>query len=335
MFRQLCLAIVLGLGLTTTLLADGPSDTVLRSEEVLCELMAIPARQIPCQLLNEAKGIVIVPNVLKIGFVAGARQGCGVVMVRDADCEWSLPQFVRLTGSGIGFQAGVQETDVVLVFMSRRGIDGLMRGACTVGVDGSIAAGPIGRDTSAETDPSLCADVYSYSRSRGLFLGVSLEGTSLEIDHASHASYYGTPTGQLPARVPAAAGALRHFLSDLAPPRALPMPPQVGTTPMPSRLVESLRRSLIHNDEHLRAILTPEWQTYLALPSEFQQPGSMPKQDAEAEVLRRFALINNSPEYSRLAQRPEFKTTYELLNEYDKALQGSRVTLQLPSPPRH
>lgn len=334
MHRHFCLAIVLGWGLSATLFADGPAETVLSSEQVLCELMAIPARQIPCQLLNEAQGIVIVPNVRKIGFIAGARRGCGVVMVRDADCEWSLPQFVSLTGGSVGFQAGIQDTDVVLAFMTRNGIEGLMRGACTAGVDASVAAGPVGRETAVGIDPMLRSDIYSYSRSRGLFLGVSLEGTALEIDHASHARFYGTPTGQLPARVPAGAAALRQFLADLTPP-ASSTPAHVFSAPVvPPRLIEGLRRSLNQSDEQLQALLSPEWQNYLALPAELEQPGSVPNPEARAQILRRFALVNSSPEYQHLAQRPEFKNTYELLVEIDKALSGSRVTLKLPSPPR-
>lgn len=335
MCKYLCLAIVLGWGLQATLFADSPAETVVLSERVLCELMAIPGRQIPCQLLNEAQGIVIVPNVLKVGFIAGARQGCGVVMVRDADCEWSLPQFVMLTGGSIGFQAGVQGTDVVLVFMTRKGIAGLMKGACTVGVDASVSAGPVGRETAIGTDPALCADIYSYSRSRGLFLGVSLEGTALEIDHASHAWYYGAPTDHMPARVPAAAASLRHFLSDLTARTPL-TPAHVHSAPAVSpKLIESLRRSLHQSDEQLQALLSPEWRDYLALPNELQQPGSFPKPEAQAQAMRRFALINSSPEYQHLAQRQEFKNTYELLDAYNRALSDTHVTLQLPPPPKY
>lgn len=240
----------------------------------------------------------------------------------------------------------------MLVFMSRKGIAGLMRGTCTVGVDLSAAAGPMGRDTAIATDPALCADVYSYSCSRGLFLGASLEGTALEIDHAAHAFYYGAPTGQIPARVPAGAASLRHFLAELTPPAVSvppgsPIPPSTTVPgspvpgqvppplPVPPRLIEGMRRSLNQSDEQLQSLLTPEWRTYLALPHEFHHAGSVPTPEAQEQVLRRFTLINNSPEYQELAQRPEFKHTYELLGAYTKALAGNRVTLKLPPPPRN
>ena len=134
--------------------------------------MAIPGRQIPETLLAEAQGIAIVPNVIKVGFVAGIRWGHGVVMVRDAEGEWSLPQFVTLTGGSVGWQAGVQGTDVVLVFLTKKSVEGLWRGKFTIGADASVAAGPVGHDAAAATDARLRAEILSYSRSRGLFIGL-------------------------------------------------------------------------------------------------------------------------------------------------------------------
>ena len=121
MYRSLLLAAIVGWGITATQAsyANGPADTVVESEQVLSELMAIPGKQIPHRLLEEAQGIAIIPNVIKIGFVAGARRGHGVVMVRDHDGEWSLPQFITLTGGSVGWQAGIQGTDVVLIFTTK------------------------------------------------------------------------------------------------------------------------------------------------------------------------------------------------------------------------
>ena len=188
--------------------------TVRQSEQVLAEIMAIPAKSIPEYLLAEAQGIVIVPNVIKIGFIAGVRRGHGVVMVRDAEGEWSLPQFVTLTGGSVGWQAGIQGTDVVLVFTTRKGVDGLLQGKFTIGADASASAGPVGRNASASTDATLKSEILSYSRSRGLFLGVAIDGSVLEIDNQAHVMYYGSPSSELPRAVPQSAIQLRQFLVD-------------------------------------------------------------------------------------------------------------------------
>ena len=329
----LILAMILGGGMSTATFANGPAETVVEAEQVLSELMAIPIKQIPHQLLKEAQGIAIIPNVIKIGFIGGARRGHGVVMVRDAEGEWSLPQFVVLTGGSVGWQAGIQATDVVLVFTTRKGVEGLMRGKFTVGVDASASAGPIGRETAVGTDATLLSEIYSYSRSRGLFLGVSLDGSALEIDHASHAFYYGTPSGQLPGRVPRASAELRHFLADLTPKHSAARaiePPAPANNP---KLMEGLRRSLNQNAGQLHSELSPEWRRYLALPHEFQQPGVNPSPETLALVIKHYAHANSSPEYQNLARHPEFQRTYELLIEYEKAVSAVRPTLQLPPPP--
>ena len=123
MRRHFVLTMICVLGVSAASFANGPAESVMESEQVLNELMAIPARQIPRRLLAEAQGIAIIPNVIKIGFIGGARRGHGVVMVRDTEGEWSLPQFVFLTGGSVGFQAGIQASDVVLVFTTRKGVE--------------------------------------------------------------------------------------------------------------------------------------------------------------------------------------------------------------------
>ena len=132
----LILAVVLGwAGSANSVSAADPIETARLSEQVLGELMAIPGKQVPIRLLEQAQGVAIIPNVIKVGFVAGARRGHGVVMVRDAEGEWSLPQFVTLTGGSVGWQAGIQGTDVVLVFTTKKGVEGLLRGKFTIGAD--------------------------------------------------------------------------------------------------------------------------------------------------------------------------------------------------------
>ena len=336
MRRFLIPLFVLVLGMSQSLQANTPGETVVESEQVLSELMAIPGKQIPHRLLDEAQGIAIIPNVIKIGFVAGARRGHGLVMVKDHDGEWSLPQFVTLTGGSVGWQAGIQGTDVVLVFTTRKSVEGLLKGKFTVGVDASVSAGPVGREAAAGTDATLRSEILSYSRSRGLFVGVSLDGTALEIDHDAHAFYYGTPSGALPKRVPGAAAELRHFLTELTPKHATTVVTEERPAPVVSpRLIEALRRSLVRNSDQLQTILSPEWKPYLALPKETDEPGHYPSAESLTLVLSRFTQINSSPDYRRLAQRPEFQNTYEQLREYEHAVASSRPVLQLPPPPKH
>lgn len=330
-----------------------PADTVRQSEQVLGELMAIPARQIPRRLMDEAQGVVIVPNVVKIGFIAGARRGHGVVLVRDAEGEWSLPQFVTLTGGSVGWQAGVQGTDIVLVFTTRKGVDGLLRGKFTVGVDAAATAGPVGREMAAGTDATLRSEIYSYSRSRGLFLGVAIDGSALEVDHEAHAYYYGSPSSQVPRQIPQSAAQLQHFLVEIAPGHIMARPANERDRPVserpagerlvtdrpiqwhPVRRMETLRRSLAQHSAELQAILSPEWQRYLAMPREVIEPMGQPNPETISIIHRKFAKLADSGEYPQLVQRPEFQSTYEVLTELHESMASNRAALQLPPPPSH
>ena len=159
--------------------------------QVMQEIVEVPEKSISDRLLRNAVGIAVIPHVVKAGFVIGGRRGRGLLSVRGDDGTWSNPTFITLTGDSIGFQAGVQSTDIVLVFKSRRSIEGIVNGKFTLGADASVAAGPVGREAKAATDTELRAEIYSYSRARGLFAGVSLEGSSLKIDHDSNESVYG------------------------------------------------------------------------------------------------------------------------------------------------
>lgn len=156
------------------------------------ELSAIPLKGIPPILLQDAKGVAIIPGVVKAGFVVGGRFGRGVVLVHQPHGTWSNPVFVTLAGAGIGGQLGVQSTDLILVFKTSHSLDRILRGRgkLTLGGDVAIAAGPVGRDAEAATDVQLRAEIFSYSRSRGLFAGISLEGAGLLADaHANEAFY--------------------------------------------------------------------------------------------------------------------------------------------------
>lgn len=158
---------------------------------VLAEIMQSPDRRIPGELLSQAEAIAVIPNVVKAGLVVGGRHGRGLISVRSADGTWSNTNYVTLNGGSFGFQAGVQSTDVVLVFRSRRGVDSIVNGKFTLGADAAVAAGPVGRNAQASTDGQLKAEIYSYSRSRGLFAGVALDGSVLSIDHRANQEVYG------------------------------------------------------------------------------------------------------------------------------------------------
>ena len=161
---------------------------------VVTDIQAIPESAIPDKLLDEAHAIVVVPDSIKAGLVIGGRRGHGLLSVKRADGTWSNPAFVTLTGGSIGFQAGVQSADIVLVFRSERGLDSIVNGKFTLGADAGVAAGPVGRNASAATDGQLKAEIWSWSRARGLFAGVALDGAVLAIDDAADEAVYGRDT---------------------------------------------------------------------------------------------------------------------------------------------
>lgn len=159
--------------------------------EVLKNFQKVPEQRIPESLLRDAEAVAVVPSVIKAGLVIGGRRGHGLLSIRSADGSWSHPAFISLTGGSVGFQAGVQSTDVILVFKTRRSIESLINGTFTLGADASVAAGPVGREANAATDIELKAEIYAYSRSRGLFAGVALDGSSLKMDFDRNESIYG------------------------------------------------------------------------------------------------------------------------------------------------
>jgi len=338
--------ILSGVFCTTQVLAAGdPNETACQADMVLAEIMAIPARQIPEHLLAEAQGVAIIPDVIKIGFIAGARRGHGVVLVRDSDGEWSLPQFVTLTGGSVGWQAGVQGSDVVLVFTTKKGVEGLMQGKFTLGADIAAAAGPVGRNAAAATDERFKAEILSYSRSRGLFLGASIDGSVLEIDHASHVAFYGSQSFELPRQIPASAAKLRQDLVALTPDLQLITASKGAAVEYaasqaaaahrnnPTRL-ETLRGSLDRSSRQLHSILSPEWQRYLALPKEVYNPAEQPRLDSLRIAVAKYDQLGKSQDYKSLVARPEFQNTLELLREYTEAVSiAAESALKLPSPP--
>ncbi len=192
MIRTLILAVSL-ITLSATHAAANPK-LLSRSEDavrVLDEVMKMPESALPAFMLRDAYAIAVIPDVVKAGLILGGRHGKGLLSVKGADGVWSNPSFIKISGGSVGWQAGVQSTDVILVFASQRGIDTIVNGKFTMGADASVAAGPVGRTAQASTDGQLKAEIYSYSRSRGLFAGVALDGSVISIDHKANQAIYG------------------------------------------------------------------------------------------------------------------------------------------------
>jgi SH3 domain-containing YSC84-like protein 1 len=181
--------------LTTALPAQIKEGAMVdQSTAVLDEIMSSPELGIPASLLADARGLAIVPNVVKGGLAIGVRFGRGVLLVRDASDKWGRPTFISLTGGSFGWQIGIQSADVVLVFKTSKSVQTLLSGKLTLGADATVTAGPVGRQAEAGADVTLRSAVYSYSRSRGLFLGLALDGTALLIDEKANNAYYGNRT---------------------------------------------------------------------------------------------------------------------------------------------
>jgi lipid-binding SYLF domain-containing protein len=174
--------------------ATSEEERVAAATDVIDQLLRIPEQSVPDVLLSRAYAVAVIPNVVKIGFGLGARRGKGVLVVRRENGTWSNPAFVTLTGGSFGWQIGAQSTDIILVFKTREGVDNIAKGKLTLGADASIAAGPVGRHTGIATDIEFQAEVFSYSRSRGLFAGVALEGAGVTMDRGANAAFYGSPT---------------------------------------------------------------------------------------------------------------------------------------------
>jgi lipid-binding SYLF domain-containing protein len=166
------------------------AEIIHNSIEVLEDIRAIPENKIPPALLREAEAIAVIPSVYKVGFIVGGRYGKGVVSVRDDKGNWQNPFFIKLFGGSVGWQIGAQSTDLILVFKSRKNVDRIKEGRFTLGADAGVAAGPVGRQAGAATDVTLKSEIYSYSRSRGLFAGLSLEGASMQVDHSATWNFY-------------------------------------------------------------------------------------------------------------------------------------------------
>jgi len=172
--------------------SNEPVKRLNEAAAVFSEIMATPDKGIPQDLLSNAHCIVIVPSVKTAAFVVGAKFGKGYVSCRSKDREgWSAPGTVRIEGGSVGFQIGGSATDLILLVMNERGADKLLSSKFTLGAEGSVAAGPVGRTATAQTDVQMHAEILSWSRSQGLFAGIALEGATLRQDFDDNAALYG------------------------------------------------------------------------------------------------------------------------------------------------
>jgi len=185
--------LVLASGATGAWAQAREQGRLLMASQVLEELRSSRDQYIPDRLLERAYAIAVIPDMTKIAFFAGGRRGHGVLVVRDKDGRFTSPTFITMTGGSFGWQWGVSSTDIMLVFTTRKGVEGITGGKFTLGADASVAAGPVGRQASASTDTSFKAEVYSYSRTRGVFAGLAVDGTALTIDDGANETFYGKP----------------------------------------------------------------------------------------------------------------------------------------------
>jgi lipid-binding SYLF domain-containing protein len=360
----LLLPLLIGLPAAPLAAQTYESEVVDASSLVLDEVMAMPGRSIPLSLLAHCQGVAIVPDLLKGGFIVGVRHGRGVLLIRDQTGTWQPPQFISITGGNIGFQAGLQATDLVLVFKTTRSIRGLLRGKLTLGADISAAAGPVGRDASAATDTTLRAEILSYSRSRGLFAGVALDGSVVQVDPLSNTAFYAapapplaqpgasmtlpTPAVQLLRRInnyagpggpgvpggPAGPAVAVAAVSPAGVPPALGPPAMAPQTLAPPPDLQAIQRDLRAASARLRAMLDDQWGKYLAMPADLFAADRQPSDAEMAAVLRHYDLAIQSPQYRALTDRPEFRATYDLLRRYVAARAASpRSMLGTPGHP--
>ena len=195
------LAIVLAAA-TLSVTAQNAEDEIKRinnAATVLDEIMGAADKAVPRSVMEKAEGIAVFPSLIKAGIGIGGQRGHGVLSVRNKNGGWSNPAFLTITGGSVGAQFGLQAIDLVLVIQNQRGLEQLVKNQFKVGADAGVAAGPVGREASASTDIQMRAQILSYSRSRGLFAGVTLNGSTIRQDRDANERFYtvGYRTGQI------------------------------------------------------------------------------------------------------------------------------------------
>lgn len=189
----MALAVMTISGLDARQNKESEARRVADATVVFKEIMDAGDSAIPSAILEKAEGIAVFPTTIKAGLLVGGQRGRGILSGRGDARTWSAPAFLTLTGGSIGLQIGGQATDLILVIMNRRGLENLVRNQFKVGADASVAAGPVGRDAQASTDIQMRAQILSYSRARGVFAGVTINGSTIRQDKDANQRFYGQP----------------------------------------------------------------------------------------------------------------------------------------------
>lgn len=190
----LLILLIIGVCATNIAAQQKANFKLNQSLAVLEDFSTTRTAKIPSKMLRQAEAVVIIPKLKKAGFVVGGKTGKGIVMMRQLDGSWSDPVFVKLSGLSLGFQVGYNSTDIFLVIKDASHLQKLFeqKGAFSIGGDATIAAGPLGREASAATNLDFDTGIFSYSKSRGVFAGISLEGADLRLDKKLNRDYYGS-----------------------------------------------------------------------------------------------------------------------------------------------
>ena len=193
--RLLIAGLALHLGAGLAIAQHDELERLQNATIVFEEIMAARDNAIPRAILDKAAAVAIFPSTLKAGFIFGGHRGKGVISARNEQGEWSTPAFLALTGGSFGLQIGGQSVDLILVIMNRRGLEKLLQNEFKIGGDVSAVVGPLGRDAEASTDLTLRAEILSYSRTRGLFAGITLKGSTIRADRDANERFYDYPFG--------------------------------------------------------------------------------------------------------------------------------------------
>jgi lipid-binding SYLF domain-containing protein len=322
------------------LVQPSPAEvTVTNATNVFAQAMVMPGNSIPRNLLAEAQAIAILPSMVRGAFVVGVQHGRGVLVARDAQGSWQPPRMIQITGASLGYQIGVQATDLVLIFRTPQSVANVLRGTIKLGVDASAAAGPVGRQTSAATDLQLQAEILSYSRARGAFVGVSIDGSSIALDPTAEAMYY-----QPPGTVPASTVQLLQTIATYT--AAVPLAASAGQpaiagganwVPQGASDMEQTRRQLDISARQLSAQLDEGWRRYLGLPPEVYTPNANVSPQSLQTALSHYETVERDPQYAALKARPEFQEALRSLRRLSEVRTAANTPfatrLTLPPPP--
>ena len=257
-------------------------------------------------------------------FVIGVQHGRGVLLTRGPGGAWQPPRMIQITGGSVGYQIGVQSTDLILIFRTPQSVANVLRGTLKVGVDASAAAGPVGRQASAATDLPLQAEILSYSRARGAFLGVSIDGSSISMDPASRRDVstsrrarsrprrrnWCSCSRRSPAAVrPTVAPPTQQVVAVVpnGPPAAPPsrppsQPAVVPAVPQPTSELETARQQLDASSRQLAASLDDKWKQFLALPAEIYIPNHTPSMESIEQAISRYEKVSEDPQFAALTE---------------------------------